>query len=555
MTSILNRLFGKRTPERKGRSKRSGARLDIDEYSHGLVSIAQLDFVGHHAKSPNGNYRLIWADRTPDGTRGGNRESGHGSWSLLLNDRIVASGKLERPQEGKVAGNGAFILHDWIFGNDLQSRFTAYDRDGRQLIDQHFSANLMSNSLSPDGRYAICQTANAPGSDDSCQYMLFDLEARLEIARWEVETGWAEGYDWDTGAEKVIICLKDGERVAYDFTGAMIDRDGWQKARVAAGDLGVIKSLLGSQEGLSEEMQEEVKAGLEYAAREGELWGQARAYRLLGELHEGEGELAKAIQAYDEALTLDPKIGVARRADKLRRQMGQDEKKPARKKISRFEKQAQRLGVQHDVVVLQKGDGKDWRLQATHQWSSVELAALEYYRKLGWSGAASEGGLMLTLLKAASFPKLDPRNADTFIEALYAQNVAFDEDRFDKERLISAVSRATRSQIEANWKIISASAGKTPAFYPNVTAEHVFGLFKAIGAERLARIAEVFATAPYELRSGWPDLTLWKDSFVRFVEVKAPSDSIHASQARLISKLLRPLGFDVALAEIRSNSR
>ena len=441
-----------------------------------------------------------------------------------------------------------------MFGNGLQSRFTAYDCDGRQLISEDFSANLMSNSLSPDGRYAICQMANAPGSDDSCRYMLFDLEARREIARWEVETGWAEGYGWDNGAEKVIICLKDGERVAYDFTGSMIDRDGWQRARIAAGDLGVIKSLLGSQDSLSEEMRAEIKTGLERAARNGELWGQARSYRLLGEMYEAEGELAKAIKAYDEALTLDPKIGVARRADKLRKQMGQDEKKPARKKLSRFEKQAQRLGVKHDVIVLQKGDGKDWRLQATHQWSSVEFATLEHYRKLGWSGAASEGGLMLTVLKAASFPTLDPRNADTFIEALYAQNVAFDEDRFDKEDLISAVSRTKRSQIETNWKIISASAGKTPAFYPSVSAEHVFGLFEAIGTERLARIAEVFATAPYDLRSGWPDLTLWKDNLVRFVEVKAPSDSFQASQARLISKLLLPLGFDVALAEVRPSS-
>ena len=126
----------------------SGAKLDIDEYSHGLVMIAQLDFIGHHAKSTNGTYRLIWTDRTPDGSRGGNRESGHGSWSLLLHDQIVTSGKLERPQEGKVADNGVFILHDCMFGNGLQSRFTAYDRDGQQLINQHFAANLMSNSLS-----------------------------------------------------------------------------------------------------------------------------------------------------------------------------------------------------------------------------------------------------------------------------------------------------------------------------------------------------------------------------------------------------------------------
>lgn len=77
------------------------------------------------------------------------------------------------------------------------------------------------------------------------------------------------------------------------------------------------------------------------------------------------------------------------------------------------------------------------------------------------------------------------------------------------------------------------------------------GLFDALGPDRLAEIATVFATAPYDLRAGWPDLTLWQDGKVRFVEVKAPSDSFHASQARLISKLLLLLAFEVSLAEVR----
>lgn len=551
MTGFFERLFAKRASDQAGQVARSQVRLEIEEFGHGLVSIPQLDFIGHQARSPNRRFRLIWADRTPDGLRGGNRESGHGSWYLLLDDRIVSSGKLERPQEGKVADNGTFILHDWMFGQGLHGRFVACDSHGQTLIAQQFSANLMSNGLSPDSRYAICQTANAPGSDDSCRYMLFDLEAGREIARWEVETGWAEGYKWDCDAGRVIICLRDGEQAIYDLAGTMVDREGWRRRRIAAGDLGVIKGVVSSQASLDREMRQDIAAGLRRAAREGEIWSQARAFRLLGELHETEGEPEKAIKAYDDALRLDPKVGVARRVEKLRKETGQQEIKRARGRQSRFEKQAERLGIGHDVIMLDKGTGKDWRLHTVHDWSLVEFAALEHYLEQGWSGAASEGGLILTLIKAASFPRLDPRHADTFVEALYAQNVAFAQDKFAKDQLLASVSRATRSQIEDNWKIISASAGDTPAFYPSVRAEHVFGLFEALGSDRLAEIANVFATAPYDLRSGWPDLTLWKGKTVRFVEVKAPSDSFHASQARLISQLLLPLGFDVCLGEVR----
>jgi hypothetical protein len=56
------------------------------------------------------------------------------------------------------------------------------------------------------------------------------------------------------------------------------------------------------------------------------------------------------------------------------------------------------------------------------------------------------------------------------------------------------------------------------------------------------------------LRPSWDDLTLWQDGKVKFVEVKGPSDSFHASQARLISKLLLPLSFELGLVKMRKIS-
>lgn len=554
MTGFFQRLFSKRQAAHETSPPPLESRLEIDEFGHNLVSIDALDFIGHQAVSPNKRCRLIWADRTPDGRRGGNRSEGHGSWSLLLDDRIVTTGRLERPQEGRVADNGTVILHDWMFGEDLQGRFVAFAPDGSQLVTQQFSANLMSNSLSPDGKFAICQTANAPGSADSCRCMLFDLAAGREMARWEVETGWAEHYEWDCEDRRVYLCMKDGERVGYDFTGTMVEREAWQLRRIGAGDLNVIQSVLVATSANDPPLRSEIIAGLGIAARDGEIWQQARAYRLLGELHEQVGEIAQAVKAYDGALAIDPKVGVARRVEQLRKTLGTTVAKPGAKRLSRFEQQAGRLGIQHEVVLLEKGDGKDWRHGANGLWTTVETGVLEHYRSIGWDGAASEGGLILTLIKAASFEVLDARNSDTFVEALYAQNVAFEQDRFAPERLIATVSNATRRQIERNWKVIAASTGNSPAYYPSVREHHVTSLFDALGPKLLAEIATVFATAPYDLRAGWPDLTLWQGGKVKFVEVKGPSDSFHASQARLISKLLLPLGFDVGLAEVQKIS-
>jgi hypothetical protein len=547
---LLDRLFGTNKIEVASAAVEPLVQLQVREFSDRLITIDALDFVGQFAKSPNGQFRLIWSDRNPEGTIGGYRTEGHGRWALLEHDRLICEGRLERPQDGKVANDGTFILNDWMFGEGLKGRLVAFRRDGTAILARDIAANLMSNGLSNDGRFAIYQTANAPGSPDSSVYMLYDLTAETEIARWEPETGWAEGYEFDTAARQVFLIQRDAERVAYHFDGTMIDREGWQARRVAGGDLIVIRSLLADASQMHDaDFVARIIAGLDRAAQDNDIHVRARALRLRGELLEEAGHGAAALVAYDQALALDPQIGVTRRADKLRKALSPGSV-PDRKR-SKFERQADRVGITHEVIALNCGEPKLWRHGPEDTWASVEEAALAHYVAQGWSGAAAEGGLMLTLIKAASFSRLQPRNADTFIEALYTQNVAFDEDRFTRSALIDACERATTAQLSRNWALIAATAGKTPAFYPRVHWHHVSGLFEALGTERLAAIARLFANAPYDLRAGWPDLTLWRNREVRFVEIKAPSDSMHASQTRLITTILKPLGYQVTLTEVR----
>lgn len=555
MKRFLERLLGT-TPSgaEKGGPAIAFGRLVIEPFSHNLVRIPQLEFFGPHAASPNGQFHLIWLDRNPEGTVGGHRRYGHGSWTLLsAAGEKLAAGRLERPQDGHVADDGTFILSDWMFGDGLNSRIVGYRADGQQLVQREFSANMASTGLSRDGRYAVCQTANAPGSPDSCRYFLFDLSLGQEIASWEQETGWAAAYDFDIENRRVYLIGTGDERVGYAFDGTMIDRRGWQAERIAAGDIHVIRSTFNAERAaLSAELCAAILAGLSVAIASGEVWKQARALRLQGEVQEQTGDAEAAILSYEKALTIDPQVGVSRRLAKLQKARRPKEGKASATKVSRFEQQARRLGIEHELVHLEPGGGKAWRRLPSDTIGLVEAAALDHYIAQGWTGAAAEGGLVLTLIKAASFLQLSARHADTFIEALYAQNVAFPADRFEHGALLQSVSGASRAQIERNWKTIAATAGDTPAFYPTVREEHVLGLFDQLGPQRLREIAERFAAAPYDLRAGWPDLTLWRDGEeVRFVEVKAPGDSMHASQTRLISTILVPLGFKVGIAEIR----
>jgi tetratricopeptide (TPR) repeat protein len=208
----------------------------------------------------------------------------------------------------------------------------------------------------------------------------------------------------------------------------MLDREGLQRSRIAIGDIDVIRSVAGSlDQDPSPDLRAAIFAGLDVALASGEGWKQARVLRIRGEMHEQAGELDAAINAYDQALTLDPQVGVARKLAKLQQPKSRKGSKASTTKSSRFEKQAQRFGIEHEVVHLD-GAGKDWRFHRSDAYKPVELATLDHYQAEGWHGCAAEGGLILTLIKAASFKALPVRHADTFIEALYAKNVAFPED-------------------------------------------------------------------------------------------------------------------------------
>jgi len=262
------------------------------------------------------------------------------------------------PQDGHVADNGTFILSDWMFGDGLNGRLGAFRADGQKLLEREFSANLGSSGISSDGRFAVRQTLHAPGSPDSDRHFLFDLEVGQEIASWMQETGWTNSYEIDSTNRSVVLVGQDEERVGYGFDGEMLDREGWQRARIAIGDIEVIRSVAGSlDQNPSPDLRAALFAGLDVALASGEGWRQARALRVRGEMHEQAGELEAAIDAYDRALSIDPQVGVARKLAKLQQSKSPKGAKPSIVKSSRFEKQAERFGIEHEVVHLD-GAGK-----------------------------------------------------------------------------------------------------------------------------------------------------------------------------------------------------
>lgn len=296
----------------------------------GMVEVRSVDFFGLYAISASGRWALGWRDADTSAGRGGHRSKGNGSYLLydIESDQIATTGKLERPNQGAVADNGTFILQDWHFGDALQGTFIAFAADGSILHKRQFQANLYNGALSTDGSWAVCQTANNPDHSDSNRLTAFDLRQSSEVFSISPQTGWADGYDFSKDGSRFIVVHNDLGKFSYDGSGNFLDGDAYENACLSSKRFDVslfaAEALLKKYPADADQARRALSTILHarQAGADNEPSWKAMALKLQGLALETIGQLDGALAVYDEALSLNPKIGVKRRADSLRKRLG-----------------------------------------------------------------------------------------------------------------------------------------------------------------------------------------------------------------------------------------
>lgn len=288
------------------------------------MRVPSRDFTGHYVRSANGRYILAWREGDHSASAPGGRAPERGRYLLIEYDTIVAEGRAERPNDGKVADNGVFILNDWLFYRAAREGvFLAFSRDGAPMIARQFEANLHTNGLSHDGRYAACQTCNAPG-DDGSKLTIFDLVLGTEIGSCVPESGWARAYEFDPDQRVVRLRYEDAA-FAYGLDGSFIDREAWIAAELAKGNIYLVQRLLhDAGDNPTPETLFMLLTALGRALQRSDEHPQTRAlaFKLRGSCHDPLGRFADALADYDAALAINPKVGVKKRAGQLRKDVG-----------------------------------------------------------------------------------------------------------------------------------------------------------------------------------------------------------------------------------------
>ena len=325
---LLDMLFG---DGKKSARSLPHSQPDADvSFSGRFMRIRSNGFFGEFTSSPSQEWVLAWRDATSDGSRGGHRESGEGAYLLFntLQKIVVLQGDIERPNEGHVANNGIFSIEDWRFGDELSSSFFVIGADGQMLVNKSLAANIINSGLSDNGQLAICQTAHASQGKDGNKLIGFDVTSGKQLFSVSPATEWATDYAFNESERRFGVIVNQIGTFWYDSEGFFLDNKNYLDARLACDSFDVL--LFAAEELLkSPELNEHsAQAALE-AAQRARLLGadndpgwKALALKLQGIAYEFLKHDTNALVAFEEALVLNPKLGIKRKISALKKAIG-----------------------------------------------------------------------------------------------------------------------------------------------------------------------------------------------------------------------------------------
>ncbi|WP_157817637.1 tetratricopeptide repeat protein [Candidatus Thiodictyon syntrophicum] len=309
--------FGKQSSPKAG---------DIQKVGSRMIRIASLDMLGPYSESEDAQYLLIRQDSDQKHGIGGYRTSGNGRFALVSKGKVVYLGECQRPTEGCVANTGIFAITDTLFGDKRASKLYVFSSSGALRLSHAFKANTLNIGISAEGTHVAAQLCNSD-TEDSGKLFLFDVAQSKVISSFTPETGWADKYEFAVAEKMVSLCYKNKRRYRYSFDGIFLDENRYDRERVE--DASPTDLVLIVREKLTNTSNEQLPVLLSMInkALEAGLSDypdyRALAYRFRGEIQELLGAVEHAISAYQEALKVDPKVGVKQKLKKLEKQLKQ----------------------------------------------------------------------------------------------------------------------------------------------------------------------------------------------------------------------------------------
>jgi len=271
-------------------------------------------FDGEQSSSLDGQYTVI-ADSYG---MSGKRHSGQ--LALINKGKLLFKVSLQRPNDAMVSNNGVVVCCDWLNSEALTGKFLIFDSAGELIYSKKTTANLGDCAISENGQYALFETYSSDTSH-SDQLFVVDVTTRTLIGHFDRPFVFIMATILEATKR---IQLKNNQNFIYevDFTGVQTNLPAYEAELLKRG---TVCDKMGLYESRSEEQRFSDPAYLqllEEALTDKDAtysYGADRIYRWMGEYYLSNGEETAAINAWEKAVRLNPKVGIARKLEGLKK--------------------------------------------------------------------------------------------------------------------------------------------------------------------------------------------------------------------------------------------
>jgi tetratricopeptide (TPR) repeat protein len=295
-------------------------------------------FRGQQVASPNRQWVLAYGHIHDPDVDEWSSDDPTGAVLLYRNSGLACQVRgLYRPDSVALCDAGVFAINEeGVSTNFLgpETGLCVYQPSGKLSCRFQPGAAIQMASLSSDGSLLAFHTLAAPpdsaSPDDDGK--LFVVDTRSGVIRWRAELPviWPTRIEFDEMNGTIVLSGPSNDKYRYTFEGEFLDARAVEQAaleRDLANDYGyplidrACQALPDiTQPNASKDTITDCVDLLQKALRKRLSPNtKARAHRILGEIAESRGDHKVAIKAYQIALKLNPKVGVKKRLEALRK--------------------------------------------------------------------------------------------------------------------------------------------------------------------------------------------------------------------------------------------
>jgi hypothetical protein len=286
-----------------------------DKNNHEITIADIAGFYGSNEYSPNKNYCVTYCDGHYE-----NEQWKNGSLALIKEMTLLFKKEIQRPNDGYVSNDGFVICCDWQNSNELIGTFLIFDTAGEQIFAKKTSANLGTCAISDNSKFALFETHNSD-TEDSNSISIVDIEQKKIIHKFQRPCSFNSAI---IDTDKKLIKLKDHRGFIFEvnFTGIQTNRDAYEKQIMNKGSVHDRLSLYFEKPNEVKFKDEKYLKLLTEALNDSDAsysFGKDRIYRMIGEYYDANGDTEQTIENWNKAIQINPKIGVKRKLDNLKR--------------------------------------------------------------------------------------------------------------------------------------------------------------------------------------------------------------------------------------------